>query len=86
MLLRCVSTFARYSSAMIIHRELPPLVHDVDPLVTDALCHFSTLRESTTDFQGTPQYLLNYQICPKSIHRMISSLYSMPAVAHIHLV
>ena len=77
MLLRCVSTFVS------IHR---PLMHDVDSLVTDALCHSSTLRESTTDFKGTPQYLLNYQICPKSIHRMISSLYSMPVVVHMHLV
>ena len=32
-----------------LHRELPPLVHDEDPLVTDALGHSSTLRERSPD-------------------------------------
>ena len=43
MLLRGVSAFARWSGHCIVNCR--PLVHDEDPLVTDAHGHSSTLRE-----------------------------------------
>ena len=47
MLLRGVSAFARWSGHCIVNCR--PLVHDEDPLVTDALGHSSTLRDRSPD-------------------------------------
>ena len=79
--------FDNCSLKRYLYRELPP---------AGAWCRQTsngrsrsvlyTLREFPTGFQWTPQYMLNYQVCLKSIHRMISSLYSMPAVVHVHFV